>query len=87
MSLKFDLFPIRPLTVGRFRSWLARSEAGAALEYHRGLLILVQLYLVIGQPDQAALADDDPLGSGAIDDGAEQPHGNARSRCLRLHAR
>ena len=40
MSLKFDLFPIRPLTVGRFRSWLARSEPGAALEYHRGLLIL-----------------------------------------------
>jgi hypothetical protein len=40
MSLKFDLFPIRPLTVGPFRSWLARSEPGAALEYHRGLLIL-----------------------------------------------
>jgi hypothetical protein len=40
MSLKFDLFPIRPLTVGRFRSWLARSAPGAALEYHRGLLIL-----------------------------------------------
>jgi hypothetical protein len=40
MSLKFDLFPIRPLTVGRFRSWLARSEPGAALEYHRSLLIL-----------------------------------------------
>jgi hypothetical protein len=40
MSLKFDLFPIRPLTVGRFRSWLARCEPGAALEYHRGLLIL-----------------------------------------------
>jgi hypothetical protein len=40
MSLKFDLFPIRPLTVGRFWSWLARSEPGAALEYHRGLLIL-----------------------------------------------
>jgi hypothetical protein len=40
MSLKFDLFPIRPLTVGRFWSWLARAEPGAALEYHRGLLIL-----------------------------------------------
>jgi hypothetical protein len=40
MSLKFDLFPIRPLTVGRFWSWLARSESGAALEYHSGLLIL-----------------------------------------------
>ena len=40
MSLKFDLFPIRPLTVGRFWSWLARSAPGAALEYHRGLLIL-----------------------------------------------
>jgi hypothetical protein len=40
MSLKFDRFPIRPLTVGRFRSWLARAEPGAALEYHRGLLIL-----------------------------------------------
>jgi hypothetical protein len=40
MSLKFDRFPIRPLTVGRFWSWLARSEPGAALEYHRGLLIL-----------------------------------------------
>ena len=40
MSLKFDLFPIRPLTAGRFWSWLARSEPGAALEYHRGLLIL-----------------------------------------------
>jgi hypothetical protein len=40
MSLKFDPFPIRPLTVGRFLSWLARSEPGAALEYHRGLLIL-----------------------------------------------
>jgi hypothetical protein len=40
MSLKFDQFPIRPLTAGRFRSWLARSEPGAALEYHRGLLIL-----------------------------------------------
>ena len=40
MSLKFDQFPIRPLTVGRFWSWLARSEPGAALEYHRGLLIL-----------------------------------------------
>jgi hypothetical protein len=39
MSLKFDLFPIRPLTVGRFWSWLARAEPGAALEYHRGLLI------------------------------------------------
>jgi hypothetical protein len=39
MSLKFDLFPIRPLTVGRFRSWLARSAPGAALEYHRGLLL------------------------------------------------
>jgi hypothetical protein len=40
MSLKFDQFPIRLLTVGRFRSWLARSEPGAVLEYHRGLLIL-----------------------------------------------
>ena len=40
MSLKFDQFPIRPLTVGRFWSWLARSEPGAGLEYHRGLLIL-----------------------------------------------
>jgi hypothetical protein len=40
MSLKFDRFPIRPLTVGRFWSWLARSEPSAALEYHRGLLIL-----------------------------------------------
>ena len=40
MSLKFDLFPIRPLTAGRFWSWLARSAPGAALEYHRGLLIL-----------------------------------------------
>ena len=40
MSLKFDLFPIRPLTVGRFWSWLARAEPGAALEYHRGLLTL-----------------------------------------------
>jgi hypothetical protein len=40
MSLKFDQFPIRPLTVGRFWSWLARSEPGGALEYHRGLLIL-----------------------------------------------
>jgi hypothetical protein len=40
MSLKSDLFPIRPLTAGRFRSWLARSEPGAALEYHRGMLIL-----------------------------------------------
>jgi hypothetical protein len=39
MSLKFDLFPIRPLTVGRFWSWLARAEPGAALEYHRGLLV------------------------------------------------
>jgi hypothetical protein len=39
MSLKFDLFPIGPLTVGRFRSWLARAEPGAVLEYHRGLLI------------------------------------------------
>jgi hypothetical protein len=28
------------LTAGRFRSWLARSEPGAVLEYHRGLLIL-----------------------------------------------
>jgi hypothetical protein len=40
MSLKFDLFPIRPLTAGRFWSWLARAEPCAALEYHRGLLIL-----------------------------------------------
>jgi hypothetical protein len=40
MSLKFDRFPIRSLTAGRFQSWLARSEPGAALEYHRGLLIL-----------------------------------------------
>ena len=40
MSLKVDLFPIRPLTVGRFWSWLARAEPGAVLEYHRGLLIL-----------------------------------------------
>jgi hypothetical protein len=40
MSLKFDQFPIRPLTAGRFRSWLARAEPGAVLEYHRGLLIL-----------------------------------------------
>jgi hypothetical protein len=39
MSLKFDQFPIRPLTAGRFWSWLARSQPGAALEYHRGLLI------------------------------------------------
>ena len=39
MSLKVDLFPIRPLTVGRFWSWLARAEPGAVLEYHRGLLI------------------------------------------------
>ena len=39
MSLKFDLFPIRPLTVGRFWSWLVRAEPGAALEYHRGLLV------------------------------------------------
>jgi hypothetical protein len=40
MSLKFDLFPIRPLTAGRFWSWLARAEPGAALEYHRGLLVV-----------------------------------------------
>ena len=40
MSLKFDRFPIRPLTAGRFWSWLARCEPGAVLEYHRGLLIL-----------------------------------------------
>jgi hypothetical protein len=40
MSLKFDLFPIRPLTAARFWSWLARAAPGAALEYHRGLLIL-----------------------------------------------
>jgi hypothetical protein len=40
MSLKFDLFPIRPLTAARFWSWLARSAPGAALEYHRGLLVL-----------------------------------------------
>jgi hypothetical protein len=40
MSLKFDLFPIRPLTAARFCSWLARSVPGAALEYHRGLLAL-----------------------------------------------
>jgi hypothetical protein len=39
MSLKFDQFPIRPLTAGRFWSWLARSEPGATLEYHRGHLI------------------------------------------------
>jgi hypothetical protein len=39
MSLKFDQFPIWPLTVGRFWSWLARAEPGAVLEYHRGLLI------------------------------------------------
>ena len=39
MSLKFDLFPINPLTVARFWSWLARAEPGAALEYHRGLLV------------------------------------------------
>jgi hypothetical protein len=39
MSLKFELFPIRPLTAARFWSWLARSEPGAVLEYHRGLLI------------------------------------------------
>jgi hypothetical protein len=40
MSLKFDQLPIRPLTAGRFWSWLARAEPRAALEYHRGLLIL-----------------------------------------------
>ena len=40
MSLKFDQFPIRPLTAGRFWSWLARAEPGAVLEYHRGLLFL-----------------------------------------------
>ena len=40
MSLKFDQFPIRPLTAARFWSWLARSAPGVALEYHRGLLIL-----------------------------------------------
>jgi rhodanese-related sulfurtransferase len=40
MSLKFDLFPIRPLTAARFWSWLARTVPGAALEYHRGLLVL-----------------------------------------------
>jgi hypothetical protein len=39
MSLKFDRFPIRPLTAGRFWSWLARAEPGAALEYHRGFLV------------------------------------------------
>lgn len=39
MSLKFALFPIRPLTLGRFRAWLARAEPGAVLEYHRGLLV------------------------------------------------
>ncbi len=39
MSIKFDLFPIHPLTAGRFRAWIARSERGASLEYHRGLLI------------------------------------------------
>ena len=39
MSPKFDLFPIRPLTAARFWSWLARSQPGATLEYHRGLLI------------------------------------------------
>ena len=38
MSLKFDQFPIRPLTAGRFWSWLARAEPGATLEYHRGHL-------------------------------------------------
>jgi hypothetical protein len=40
MSLKFDQFPISPLTATRFWSWLARAAPGAALEYHRGLLIL-----------------------------------------------
>jgi hypothetical protein len=39
MSRKFDQFPISPLTAGRFSAWLARSEPGAVLEYHRGLLI------------------------------------------------
>jgi hypothetical protein len=39
MSLKFEPFPIRPLTAARFWSWLARSEPGAVVEYHRGLLI------------------------------------------------
>jgi hypothetical protein len=38
MSRKFDRFPITPLTAGRFWSWLARSEPGAMVEYHRGLL-------------------------------------------------
>jgi hypothetical protein len=40
MSLKFDLFPIRPLTAARFWLWLARSVPGVALEYHRGFLVL-----------------------------------------------
>jgi hypothetical protein len=52
MSLKFDLFPIRPLTAGRFWSWLARSEPGAALEYHRGLLIL-------DRPPASELSEDE----------------------------
>ena len=70
MSLKFDQFPIRPLTVGRFRSWLARSEPGAALEYHRGLLILDRSPgSELGEDERRTVAKIADAASGAADDG------------------
>jgi hypothetical protein len=70
MSLKFDLFPIRPLTVGRFWSWLARSKPGAALEYHRGLLILDRSPgSELGEDERRTVAKIADAALGAAEDG------------------
>ena len=70
MSLKFDQFPIRPLTVGRFRSWLARSEPGAVLEYHRGLLILDRSPgSELGEDERRTVAKIADAALGAAEDG------------------
>ena len=71
MSLKVDLFPIRPLTVGRFWSWLARAEPGAVLEYHRGLLIL-------DRSPASELSDEERRTVATLADAAFQAAGQGR---------
>ena len=63
MSIKFDLFPIQPLTAGRFRAWLARSEPGASLQYHRG-------WLIIDRSPASELTEDVRRNLGSVADAA-----------------
>ena len=63
MSPKFDPFPIRPLTVGRFRFWLARSAPAAVLEYHRG-------HLIVDRSPRSELSDDERQTVASIADAA-----------------